>query len=63
METGQAAGALAALASLHNLPPREVPIQQVQRELLYAHAGLTLQNFADTPAGSDPWQAAEFAVV
>lgn len=63
METGQAAGELAALAVKENLQPREVPIQELQKALLSANSSLTLENLADTPARTDQWRAAEFAVV
>jgi hypothetical protein len=63
METGQAAGELAALAVKENLQPREIPIQDVQKALLRSNSSLTLENLADTPARTDRWRAAEFTVV
>ncbi|MBQ6419045.1 MAG: FAD-dependent oxidoreductase [Synergistaceae bacterium] len=49
MMTGQAAGALAALSVLRNLPPREVKAIHVQSALLKAGVNLSLCAYSDVP--------------
>jgi hypothetical protein len=63
MVTGEAAGALAALAVKQNKRPREVPIQDVQKELLRANSSLTVENITDGPARTDLWRSMQFTVV
>lgn len=62
MLTGQAAGALAALAIKHHVQPRDLPAALVQEELLKAKDPLTLSRFDDLPRDSDLWRAAQLAV-
>ncbi|MCL1941639.1 MAG: segregation/condensation protein A [Synergistaceae bacterium] len=49
MMTGQAAGALAALAARENIPPRSVRAIKVQWELLNAGVNISLAKFRDVP--------------
>lgn len=49
MMTGQAAGALAAVAIKNNLQPREVKVIQVQKILAEAGVVLSLCNYSDVP--------------
>ena len=51
MMTGQAAGALAAIAVRENIQPRYVKALRVQRELLNAGVVLSLCDYADVPEG------------
>lgn len=62
MLTGQAAGALAALAVARHVQPRAVPSEQVQIALLKAGSILSRQPMPDLSMGTRPWQAAQFAV-
>lgn len=62
MLTGQAAGALAALAVQQGVPPRAIEAEQVQRVLLAAGSILARQPMPDLAQGTRPWQAAQFAV-
>ena len=50
MQIGQAAGALAAEAAVQGILPSEVPVRQVQRDLL--DAGCYIQPFIDAKPGS-----------
>ena len=52
MMTGQAAGALAALAVLGDVQPREVKAIRVQRALLDAGVDLSLGKYVDVPTES-----------
>jgi len=63
MMTGQAAGALAAIAALQNIQPRNVDPGTVQRALLDFNAGLAKQELTDMPRNVEEWRAAEFALV
>lgn len=63
MLTGQAAGALAALAVKNNLQPRDVPVSLVQDQLLRDRSMLSLSLFSDVPTTSDDWPAAQFAAI
>jgi hypothetical protein len=63
MLTGQAAGALAAIAIEENKQPREVPVEDVQRALLLANSSLTLESLTDSPGNSEIWRAAQFTRV
>lgn len=63
MLTGQAAGALAAIAVSENLQPRQVNPATVQRELLDFNSGLVKQELNDLPRNTLPWRAAEFSLV
>jgi hypothetical protein len=51
MMTGQAAGALAAVAAKENIHPRYVPAIKVQWELLRGEVNLSLAKFRDVPLG------------
>jgi hypothetical protein len=62
MLTGQAAGALAALAIAEDVQPRMVAEQRVQVALLQAGSVLAREPMPDLALGSRPWQAAQFAV-
>jgi FAD-dependent oxidoreductase family protein len=61
--TGQAAGALAAIAVGENRAPRQVDPGEVQRALLDFNDGLALEEFMDLPRNVEAWKAAEYAVV
>jgi hypothetical protein len=63
MLTGQAAGALAAIATKENRPPRQVDPEAVQEALLNSNVGLTTSEFTDLPRNVEEWRAAEFAAV
>jgi hypothetical protein len=63
MLTGQAAGALAAIAASRNVQPRRVDPASVQRALLDFNTGLAKQELSDLPRNTDEWKAAEFALV
>jgi hypothetical protein len=56
MLVGQAAGALAALASNAGVQPRAVRLLSVQEALLDAHAALARQTFTDVPIGHASWR-------
>lgn len=63
MLTGQAVGALAALAVAEHAQPRRVSPERVQITLLQEGDILARPNMPDLTIGSQPWQAAQFAVV
>lgn len=63
MLTGQAAGALAAIAVSENQEPRQVVPAAVQKALLESNDGLAKEEFKDLPRDTEAWRAAEFAVV
>lgn len=63
MLTGQAAGALAAIAVSQNLQPRQVNPGTVQRTLLDFNVGLAKQELSDLPRNGEEWKAAEYALV
>lgn len=63
MLTGEAAGALAALAVLHGQQPRNVSSDEVQSILLRAGDILARDRMPDLAIGTHVWQAAQFAVV
>jgi hypothetical protein len=63
MLTGQAAGALAALAALHDLPPREVPPLLVQDALWEANSRLSMYNYQDIPQEHPLWKAVQDATL
>jgi hypothetical protein len=63
MLTGQAAGALAAIAVSQNLQPRQVSPGMVQRTLLDFHVGLAKQELSDLPRNGEEWKAAQYALV
>jgi hypothetical protein len=63
MLTGQAAGALAAIAALRNVQPRQVDPAVVQRVLLDFNSDLTKEALTDLPPDGVQWRAAEFAIV
>jgi hypothetical protein len=56
MSVGQAAGALAALAALKTLQPREVRVLDVQKTLLGEDAALARETFDDVPIGDPAWR-------
>ena len=62
MLTGQAAGALAALAVAERVQPRMVSAEQLQVALLQAGSILAREPMPDMTFGTRPWQAAQFAV-
>ena len=57
MLTGQAAGAIAAVAVKEEVPPREVNVLKVQRILLEAGDRLSLCVFSDVPPNHPLWPA------
>ncbi len=59
MLTGQAAGALAALSSQNGQKLREVPVKQVQAQLLKARSRLALEDYDDVPLQSPYWEAVQ----
>lgn len=63
MLTGQAAGALAAVAVREKKAARKVATTEVQKELLKARDKLSLQTFEDVPEESDIWPYVEFAML
>jgi len=63
MLTGQAAGALAAIAVAEHVQPRHVSPEKVQITLLREGDILARPNMLNLRIGSEPWQAAQFAVV
>jgi hypothetical protein len=62
MLTGQAAGALAALAVRENKQPRAVAASQVQMKLLKMGSILAREPMADLDQGMMPWKAAQYVV-
>ncbi|MDE1160697.1 MAG: FAD-dependent oxidoreductase [Acidobacteriaceae bacterium] len=60
MLTGQAAGALAAIAVREHLQPRQVRPEVVQRTLLDAGAVLAKEQNTDVEPGTELWKAVEF---
>jgi hypothetical protein len=64
LATGQAAGAIAALAVKKQVAPRKLRPIDVQRTLLEQGAGLALDHFDDIPSPPDPlWRAVQLANV
>ncbi len=63
MLTGQAAGAIAALAVRSGVPPRRVNPIAVQRVLLEAKSTLALRSFLDVPKNHPRWAAVQLATV
>ncbi len=63
LNVGQAAGALAALAVRHGVPPRRIDPVLVQRVVLAARSALHVTPFADVPAESPDWPALQLAAV
>lgn len=61
MATGQAAGALAALAVQRNQQPRQVSPILVQDALVEAGARIGMGKFSDVPLGAARWEDIEFA--
>jgi hypothetical protein len=59
MLTGQAAGAIAALAVKQDVQPRAVHPLQVQRALLDAGSTLIQRWYADVPWGTEMWRATQ----
>ena len=62
MLTGQAAGALGALAVAEHVQPRAVAADEVQIALLKAGSILARQPMPDLSMGTRPWQAAQYVV-
>lgn len=63
MLTGQAAGAIAAVAVKEEVPPREVNVLKVQRILLEARDRLSLCVFSDVPPNHPFWPAVQMATI
>lgn len=63
MLTGQAAGAIAALAVRLRRPPREVPPFFVQDALLDAGSTLALSYSTDLPHGAETWKNVQLATL
>lgn len=63
MMTGQAAGALAALAAQRGIPPRQIRPLDVQVALLDAGCVLSVFNPPDVPATHPYWKALQLALV
>lgn len=61
--TGQAAGALAAIAVAEKCTPRKVDPGAVQKALLEFNDGLAKEEFSDLPRNVKEWRAAEYTVV
>ncbi len=61
MHTGQAAGTIAALAVLENLPPRRLDPRLVQRHLLEAGSALSLCEYGDVPRDHPFWPGVQMA--
>jgi hypothetical protein len=59
MLTGQAAGAIAALAVRQGVPPRALDPMQVQAALLAAGSTLIQRWYADVPWGTPLWRATQ----
>lgn len=59
MNTGQAAGAIAALAVKNGKQPRELKAMQVQQELLNKKDNLIRQNYTDAPETYPYWSAVQ----
>lgn len=63
MATGQASGALAALAAQAQVQPRQVAVIDVQQELLAAGCALSRFHFADVELAHPHWAAVQLANV
>ena len=63
MMTGQASGALAALAVKQGLPPREVKAFYVQKALLDSGVRLSLCSYADVPARHEYFGSIQLASI
>ena len=63
LNLGQAAGALAALAVRHGVPPRRIDPVLIQRAVLEARSTLALAPLTDVPATAPDWPALQLAVV
>ena len=61
MLTGQAAGAIAALAIKKNIQPRQLNPVLAQDELLKGNDKLSIYKFWDVPQGHSSWQYVELA--
>jgi len=59
MLTGQAVGAIAALAVKDKTPPRKLPPLKVQQALLESGCTLIQRWYADVPWGSEIWRATQ----
>ena len=62
MLTGQAAGALAALAIADGVAPRHVATERVQKTLLEAGSAIAIANFTDVPRTDPLWAAVQLCV-
>lgn len=63
MHTGQAAGAIAALAARENVQPRELSALNVQAELWRDGVSLSLYKFDDVPKDSRYWRGVQAATL
>ena len=63
MMTGQAAGALAAIAVRENIQPRSVPAIKVQWELLKSGVNISLARFGDVPQEHEYNAAVQLAML
>lgn len=63
MHTGQAGGAIAALAARGGVQPRQVRPADVQSALLDAGSRLSLYEFDDVPRGSRFWKTVQMATL
>ena len=63
MLTGQAAGALAALAAQYRLSPREVPPLLVQDALWNGNSRLSMYSYQDVPQEHPLWKAVQDATL
>lgn len=63
MLTGQAAGAMAAIAVSQKIQPRALRIIDVQSALLNSKSQLSLFTFKDVPTYSSSWQGVEAAML
>lgn len=63
MLTGQAAGAIAALAAIQNIVPRNVNILEVQEVLVNAGSRLNLKDFSDVERSNPYWPYVQIVAV
>jgi hypothetical protein len=63
MATGQAAGMLAAISAIDNIPPRNVPAAKVQRELARSGSAISNMHFTDVPLTHAYWDDVQLTTV
>ena len=63
MLTGQAAGALAALAVKQKKQPREISVKELQKTLISAKDRISLHRFDDLTENDSDWKYGEYAIV